>query len=159
MSHFSAKSLSFYAVAISSVLILFRVVSAYGETHLVASPKIGGKYELSEGQSLPECLANQALSLTVEQSGRYLFAKLGPQSSADFKTAEGLFLSGSFKDNVMSLTGQGNLANCDPAVPITVQGRLEDNRLVGKLQTGDVQSPFTAQYQPPAEKPAVEGGH
>jgi hypothetical protein len=36
MSHFNAKTLSFYGIAIGSVLLLFKTVSAYGETKLKA---------------------------------------------------------------------------------------------------------------------------
>ena len=36
MSHFKPKSLAFYAMAISSVFILFKVVSEHGEAKLKA---------------------------------------------------------------------------------------------------------------------------
>lgn len=55
MSHFNLKSLAFYGVAIGSVLVLFKTVTAYGESNLKAPDKIGGIYRL-EAQNLPECI-------------------------------------------------------------------------------------------------------
>jgi hypothetical protein len=68
MNHLSLKSLAFYGVAIGSVALLFKVVSAYGETNLKAAPAIGGSYRF-DAKSLPECLKSDSLVLTIEQSG------------------------------------------------------------------------------------------
>jgi len=67
MSHFNFKSLTFYGIAITSVLALFKVVTAYGESNLNASTSINGRYRLSYTQ--PNCRQANALLLTIEQSG------------------------------------------------------------------------------------------
>ena len=41
MNHLSLKSLAFYGIAIGSVALLFKVVSAYGETNLKAARQLG----------------------------------------------------------------------------------------------------------------------
>ncbi len=162
MSHFNLKSLSFYGVAISSVLVLFKVVSAYGETNLTAAPEIGGTYKIVETQNLPDCLANQALSLTIEQSGVYLFGNLAEQAAAEQATEtktqnNATFpLSGDFEGEDIVMSGQGNLPNCDPGLQLTVQGRREKDKLVGTMVEsagGGAAGSFTAQYQV-EEKPA-----
>ncbi|NJK77025.1 MAG: hypothetical protein HC786_17625 [Richelia sp. CSU_2_1] len=55
MNHLSFKSLVFYGMAIGSVSLLFKVVTACGETNLKAPPAIAGNYRF-EPKSLPEWL-------------------------------------------------------------------------------------------------------
>lgn len=74
-SHFSLHSLVFYAVAIGSVLLLFSVVSSYGETVLKAPRLIKGRYTLT-AEALPGCLQGQPLDLLIQQSGIYLAGAL-----------------------------------------------------------------------------------
>jgi hypothetical protein len=148
MSHFSLKSLSFYGVAISSVLILFKVVSTYGENNLAAASQIGGLYQIVESQNLPDCLAQQKLNLTVEQSGRYLFGNLTSLSAAADKKADAFRLSGDFKDPEIILSGKGNLANCNPGLALAIQGRVENGGLTGTIRSPDgLEGSFTAQHQ------------
>ncbi len=156
MSHFNLKTLSFYGVAISSVLVLFKVVSAYGETNLKASPEIGGIYKIVETQNLPACLAEKQLSLTIEQSGIYLFGNLAEQSiKTEDKSKSTVPLSGDFKDQDIIMSGQGDLPNCAPALQLTIQARREKDNLIGTIKEGASSTEggsFTAQYQAEAEK-------
>lgn len=64
-------------MAISSVVVLFKVVTAYGETNLKAPPAIGGPYRIST-QNLPGCLKANRLVLNIKQSSIYLFGSLLP---------------------------------------------------------------------------------
>lgn len=75
MSHFNLKTLSFYGAMIGSVLVLFNIVSNYGENTLKAPVKIAGNY-LLESSNLPDCLKSKKLNLTIEQSGIYLAGEL-----------------------------------------------------------------------------------
>jgi len=150
MSHFSAKSLTFYGVAISSVLILFKVVSAYGETNLNAAPEIGGIYQIALSQNLPDCLAEQKVNLTVEQSGIYLFGNLAGQSGgANEKNKIEFPLSGDFKNQEIIMSGKGNLANCDSELQLTIQGHREKDNLIGKIKdnSSGSEGTFIAHYQ------------
>jgi hypothetical protein len=149
MSHFSAKSLTFYSVAISSVLILFKVVSTYGEKNLVAASEIGGIYQISEAQNLPGCLANQSLNLTIEQSGVYLFGNLADRALiVDDNTKATFPMSGSFKDQEIAMSGNGQLASCEPGLELTLQGHREKESLVGTIKNSDgSEGSFSAQYQ------------
>jgi hypothetical protein len=149
MSHFSVKSLTFYGVAISSVLILFKVVSAYGESNLTAAPKIGGLYPIIESQKLPDCLADQKLNLTVEQSGVYLFGNLAVQSKSSEKNTTEVPLSGDFKNQEIIMSGKGNLANCNSELQLTIQGHREKDNLVGKIKNNSTgrEGVFAAHYQ------------
>jgi hypothetical protein len=150
MSHFNVKTLSFYGVAISSVLVLFKVVSAYGETNLTAAPKIGGVYQIVESQNLPDCLADKKINLAIEQSGVYLFGNLAEQSEEVQKNDKAEFpLSGDFKNQKIVMSGAGQLADCDADLQLTLQGRVEKDSLIGTLKEGSNTSAgsFTAQYQ------------
>ncbi len=149
MSHFSAKSLTFYGVAISSVLVLFKVVSAYGETNLTAAPEIGGLYPIVESQNLPDCLAAQKLNLTVEQSGIYLFGNLAVQSKSSETNKIEVPLSGDFKNQEIIMSGKGNLANCDSELQLTIQGHREKDNLIGKIKdnSSGSEGTFIAHYQ------------
>jgi hypothetical protein len=150
MSHFNVKTLSFYGAAISSVLVLFKVVSAYGETNLTAAPKIGGIYQIVESQNLPDCLADKKINLAIEQSGVYLFGNLAEQSGEVQKKSRAEFpLSGDFKNQKIVMSGAGQLADCDADLQLTLQGRVEKDSLIGTLKEGSNTSAgsFTAQYQ------------
>jgi hypothetical protein len=160
MSHFNLKTLSFYGVAIGSVLVLFKVVSTYGEKNLIAASEIGGLYQIVENQNLPDCLADQKLNLTIEQSGVYLFGNLADQAvAADDKSRPTFPLSGNFKNEEIVMAGQGQLASCDPGLQLTIQGRRDQNSLVGTIQetSGAAAGSFIAQYQEVKEESANKG--
>lgn len=81
MHHFNLKSLAFYGVAIGSVLILFKAVTAYGETRLKAPQKISDRYLLTFKEQLPNCQTPNSLSLQIQQSGIYVNASLLPANT------------------------------------------------------------------------------
>jgi|GEM_PF-545168 hypothetical protein len=76
MSHFSLKSLAFYATAIGSVLLLFNRVTAYGESNLKPPKDINGRYRLEFAQNLPGCEKSDSFLLNIQQSGVYVNASV-----------------------------------------------------------------------------------
>ena len=160
MSHFNVKTLSFYGVAISSVLLLFKVVSAYGETKLTAPQNVDGSYQFLQTENLPDCLQGQQLKLNVEQSGVYLFGNLevaSPEVDDDRavqpKSSQGkgveIPFNGSFENNQIIMSGKGNVANCDSQVQLTVQGQHKNGNLVGQINdnVAKTEGAFVAKFQ------------
>ncbi|PSF38355.1 hypothetical protein C7H19_05015 [Aphanothece hegewaldii CCALA 016] len=122
--HLDRNHLSFYAIAISSVLILFKVVSTYGENYLKAPLAISGTYQI-QSDSLPACLKTQSLPLKIDQSGVFLFAHLA-----------NITLDGRMKDNQISLTGTPSaLSDCSFAQKsnLKIQASVTDETLVGEI--------------------------
>lgn len=179
MSHFSPKTLSFYGVAISSVLLLFKTVSAYGETKLNAPPHIDGSYQFLQTENLPACLQDQQLILNVDQSGVYLFGNLAIAPSGtkvdihndpavqakSSKSGEASVVeipfNGSFEDNQMIMSGKGEVANCDSGVQLTIQGQQQGDNFVGQLKDdlAKTEGALVAKYQK-SELPSPESaGH
>jgi hypothetical protein len=108
MSHFNAKTLSFYGIAIGTVVVLFNVVSAYGNANLKAPHPIGDQYRIN-AQNLPGCLKSDALMLDIKQSGIYLVGSLLP-AKTDAQTAtiaeEKPSLHGRLNNQKLSLEGE-----------------------------------------------------
>ncbi len=125
MSHFNLKSLTFYGVAIGSVVVLFKVVTAYGNTSLKAPLPIGGSYRIP-AQNLPGCLKSDALVLNVKQSGIYLFGSLLP-AKIDVKTA-------TIAEEKPSLTGR--LSNQQLLLKGSTPGIIQCNKPVGQSDGG-----------------------
>ncbi|HEY9636217.1 MAG TPA: hypothetical protein V6D14_22615 [Coleofasciculaceae cyanobacterium] len=167
MSHFSLKTLTFYGVAIGSVVILFRVVSAYGETSLKAPPPIGGSYRIS-AQNLPECLKSDTLVLNINQSGVYLFGSLLP-GKADTQIAtvaeEKPSLTGRLSNNQqLSLSGPAPwVTSCNApkqadtsegTISVKIQGVVKGETLAGQIRLSSTSAPaeFTAQREAPVEQ-------
>ncbi|MEG4204936.1 hypothetical protein QUA20_13510 [Microcoleus sp. Pol7_A1] len=158
MNHLSLKSLAFYGIAIGSVLLLFKVVTAYGETNLKAAPAIGGSYRF-DAKSLPECLESDSLVLTIEQSGVYLSGNLRSGSSEGdrVKTAEEKpSLFGKWETQGLSLSGAvPNLTGCSDSKAtgqnssVKLRGIVEKESLKGKisLTDGAAATDFTAQRE------------
>lgn len=148
MSHFNAKTLSFYGVAISSVLLLFKTVSAYGETNLEAPPNINGTYQFIQTENLPDCLQEKQLNLNIEQSGIYLFGNISIQSKSD-REIEEIPLSGDFKDNEIIVSVKGNVTGCDTGIELTIQGQPENQNLAGQIKDNakGTEGAFVAKYQ------------
>ncbi|MEG4348861.1 hypothetical protein QUA74_03845 [Microcoleus sp. LAD1_D3] len=164
MNHLSLKSLAFYGIAIGSVSLLFKVVTAYGETNLNAPPAIAGNYRF-DPKSLPECLksdASDALVLTIEQSGVYLSGNLrsGSREGRE-KTAQGKpSLLGKWETQGLNLSGAvPNLAGCSDSTAtgqnssVKMRGIVEQESLKGKisLTDGAAASDFTAQREAAAK--------
>ncbi len=150
MNHLKPKSLIFYGVAISSVLILFKIVTAYGENNLQASPVLNSNYRLSWTNNVPNC----PVKLNIQQSGIYLNASLLPAS-----TEKPLPLTGIWKNQQLSLVGKSNQTNfCNISAPQTVkmqmqlapQGNLEGQLIISNIsQTFKFNAtPETAQVRP-----------
>jgi hypothetical protein len=108
MNHFNIKSLTFYGVAISSVLILFKTVTAYGENNLHPATPVPNHYLLTLKQNLPNCQQTNKLNLDIQQSGIYLNASLLPANNAD--TEKPLTLTGKLQNQQINLTGKINQA-------------------------------------------------
>jgi hypothetical protein len=151
MSHFNLKSLSFYAIAISSVLILFKTVTAYGETKLKAPPHIDGTYQLLKTENLPDCLQGKKLTLNIEQSGIYLFGNLSVKSKSNQSHGLQIPLSGNFKEEKIMMSGKGSLVNCNSQLQLAIQGHKQKNNLVGQIKesTTNSEGVFLARYQKP----------
>ena len=159
MHHLSLKSLSFYAVAIGSVVILFNVVSAYGESKIKAPPAIGGRYRINAA-NLPTCLQSQPLILNIQQSGIYLHGsllKINDNSQVEETTAEEKpSLAGLWQQQQITLSGLApNLANCDllaANIPVVkIQGQAEEKSFTGKMSVSSIpqEFEFTAQLETP----------
>lgn len=157
MNHLSLKTLSFYAIAIGSVTVLFKVVTAYGEANLKAAPAIAGDYRFN-ATNLPECLKSDILVLTIQQSGVYLSGNLKSDgSSVDRKTttAEKPTLTGKWENQGLSLSGiVPNLKGCGESTGggsqkslVKLRGIVEGESLKGKISLLEnaVGSDFTAQ--------------
>ncbi len=160
MNHLSLKSLAFYGVAIGSVALLFKVVSAYGETNLKAAPAIGGSYRF-DAKNLPECLKSDSLVLTIEQSGVYLSGNLRSGSSdgdGEKIAEEKPSLLGKWETQGLNLSGAvPNLAGCSDSTAtgqnssVKMRGIVEGESLKGKISLTDKAgaTDFTAQKEAP----------
>ncbi|MEG5190191.1 hypothetical protein [Microcoleus sp. ARI1-A4] len=160
MNHLRLKSLAFYGITIGLVALLFKVVSAYGETNLKAAPAIAGNYRF-DAKSLPECLKSDSLVLTIEQSGVYLSGNLRSGSSeADREkiAEEPPSLHGKWETQGLSLSGAvPNLTGCSDSTAtgqnssVKMRGIVEGESLKGKISLTDkaVATDFTAQKEAP----------
>lgn len=150
MSHFNIKSLAFYGVAIGSVLILFKVVSAYGESNLKAPIAIGNRYRLNFTQTLPECLRSTNLVLNIEQSGIYLNGSLLPaEINAQSASTGAISLTGLLDNQQLNLSGSvSGLAQCRTD-QVQIQSRIQGENLIGQLRLPSIPGTinFTAQKE------------
>ncbi|MEG3987781.1 hypothetical protein QUA13_11635 [Microcoleus sp. S28C3] len=158
MHQFNVKKLTFYGVSIAFVAVLFKIVSAYGETNLKAAPAIGGSYRF-DAQSLPECLKSDSLVLTIEQSGVYLSGNLRSGSSEGDRVKTGeekASLVGKWETQGLSLSGAvPNLTGCSDSTAtgqnssVKLRGIVDKETLKGKISLTDkaAATDFTAQRQ------------
>ena len=167
MSHFSLKSLSFYAVTIGSVVLLFNGVTAYGEANLKGPPKMDGRYRIN-AQNLPGCLKADALLLNIKQSGIYLNGSLLPtQKNTQLETLaeEKPSLNGQLSHPKLSLSGPVPwVPNCNNAVrqadasgqalSVNIQGVVQGKTITGQisLNSTPTKAEFIAQLEAPKEK-------
>jgi len=134
------KSLLFYSVAIGSAIILFKTVTAYGESALKAPAPIGGRY-LLQTQNLPGCLKAENLVLNIQQSGIYLFGSLAPREKSSESTTEAEekpSLSGLFRQQQLVLSGTiPHLSGCDRSLS-TNSNKSAEIKIIAELETGAI---------------------
>ncbi|KAF3885597.1 MULTISPECIES: hypothetical protein [Nostocales] len=125
MHHFNLKSLVFYGTAISSVVLLFKVVTAYGESNLKAPPTLNSRYRLVLNDNLQVCKQSEPIVLNIQQSGIYLN---GSMESANFNTKMSAAnkitssLTGKLDRQQLSLSGKVPRAIlCHTASAVTAQ--------------------------------------
>jgi len=169
MNHFNFKSLAFYGVAISSVLILFKTVTAYGEKNLKAPFLLSDRYRLTLAENLPNCGKSDTLTLNIEQSGIYLNASvLSANANADINQKHPLI--GILKNQQLNLSGKVNtsiLCNIpqsqkDPLNSVKIQMQLiEGASIPGQLTFNDIPQPlkFTAVPEKVEEKSQKSNNH
>ncbi len=156
MSHFNLKSLLFYGVAIGSVVLLFKGVTAWGETSLKAAPPIHGRYRI-DAKNLPGCLKAESLVLEIQQSGIYLNGSLLPSNKT--KTPEKIVtekpsLTGKFSQQKLSMSGAvSHLTSCQNQF-LTIQGIVDGNTFKGQINLSSIPKAvnFTAQKEATAQQ-------
>lgn len=179
MNHFNFKSLGFYGGAITAVVVLFEIVTNYGESRLKAPPSIEGRYPLSFAQNLPDCLKSNALVLTIQQSGTYLSASLLPtKTNGKRATAaeEKPSLTGQLSNQQLNISGASRSKICHKLVAqaeasgspqdsgpslVNIQGRVEGKNLEGKMTLSVIPEAieFTAQREAPAQPSEKSTSH
>ena len=141
MNHLKFQSLAFYGVAIGSVLILFKVVTAYGEANVKAPAPIEGRYRLALNGSVPNCSPASNLVLGIQQSGIYLNGFLLPAqnlSQDSSVAAEKSSLTGALNNQQLLLSGKVPTTLCSNraasnANTVTIQAQIQKESLAGKL--------------------------
>lgn len=135
MSHFSSKSLTLYGVAITTVVVVFNIVSAYGESNLKAPPAIKGLYRLETG-NLPACLQADGLVLMLEQSGIYLRGQILPQSAVNSPESLGEetpSLNGQWNNQQINLSGSlSQFKDCQKE-QVSLKASWQNKTLTGQL--------------------------
>ncbi|MDZ8240370.1 MAG: hypothetical protein RMZ69_25015 [Nostoc sp. ChiQUE01a] len=158
MNHFNFKSLAFYGVAISSVLVLFKTVTVYGENNLKAPPLVSDRYRLTLAENLPNCEKSDTLRLNIEQSGIYLNASVLP-TNANADLDEEHSLMGILKNQHLNLSGKINRSSLcniphsqkDPLNSVTIQMQLvERGNIPGQLTLNGI--PQTLKFTAVPEK-------
>ena len=166
MSHFNFKSLAFYGATIAFVVVLFEVVTAYGEKNIKAPVAIDGSYPLSFTPNSPTCLKSTPLVLNIKQSGTYLNASLSPKSANNSAlttsspaAAKQISLTGRMNHQQVNLSSAAKAKICPNGVSpswVSIQGQIGIQGQEGKSLQGNLTSipgipgdiAFTAQRQP-----------
>jgi hypothetical protein len=130
--------LTFYGVAISSVLVLFKIVSAYGETQLKAPNNFTGNYIVSVDR-LPDCLTQNTLGLelNLQQSGIYLFSELTLKQKQPPNIT--ISLDGKITDERLILQGKlPTIENCNfpEKSLVTLKAGEDKDSISGQLTLG-----------------------
>ncbi len=159
-SHFNLKSLSFYGGAIAFVVVLFSVVTAYGEANLKAPQKIDGRYQIS-APDLPGCLKSDQLVLLVQQSGIYLTGSLLTADTIDTlgkRAAERPSMTGHWDHQQLTLDGTASyLPRCQGVVKI--QGTIAASTLNGTLSLSTIPGEVPISAKQEAVPPKAGSGH
>ena len=165
-NHFKIQSLMFYGIAIGSVLILFKVVSAYGETNLKAPTSIDGFYRLTLAQNLPNCPNSSNLILDIQQSGIYLNGSLLPASSNTQQARSGEkspSLTGKISNQQLNLAGIVPISTfCNSqSQQVSIQSLVQKENLLGKLTLNTIPTEFkfTAKRLPPVPENQSSSSH
>jgi hypothetical protein len=168
MSHFSLKSLAFYGTAIGSVLLLFNIVTAYGESSLKAPSSINGRYRLQFSQNLPDCEKSDSVLLNIQQSGIYLNASaLAMDTDHEASTKSDISsLSGILNGQSLKLKGSvTKLALCNMTDENKIQGNipieLEMDLATNGANSGQLIMEKSVQpipFQATIEKPQEQSG-
>ena len=136
MRKFNVKTVMFYGAMIGSVIVLFKAVTAYGETNLKAPPPIDGGYRIN-ANNLPECLKTETLMLIVNQSGIYLGGSLLPinqNGELEISVDEKPSLDGRWHKTGLTLSGTvPHLTRCKSSEKVKIEGIIKDNILTGKI--------------------------
>lgn len=151
--HFHTKSLAFYGAMTAAVFLLFQAVTAYGEKQLKAPISLGGDYTI-QLENPPQCLKNRDLVLQIEQSGIYVFAKLGLKNAEHNR--DKIKLQGNLKDHEMNISGTFNPFfvcvnnSLNPLNILTLEGIFKEEKITGKLDTQILSNPinFKAKLNP-----------
>jgi len=155
---FHSKSLAFYGGSIIFVLLLFKVVTAYGETNLHAPPALISQYRLNLDQNL-NCSQPNPLMLNIQQSGIYLNGSLSVAITETPKIPEKPTLSGMLANRQLSLSGKVRKnvfcpsASANSQESVTIQSQLEGSgTLQGDMTITGIPTPlkFTAVAQKPS---------
>lgn len=161
MSRFSLKYFAFYGITIAAVVVLFKVVTAYGETNLKAPFLMDGDYRLS-AEKLPGCLKADGLVLNIKQSGTYLFGTLLPVNASEktvTSAAQKPSLSGRLNNQEINLAGAlPHLESCNSSgvsSRVKIQGTVKQDTLTGKIRLSSIPTvaEFTAIKELPKAKP------
>ncbi|MBW4597195.1 MAG: hypothetical protein KME46_30925 [Brasilonema angustatum HA4187-MV1] len=135
-------------MTISLVVLLFKVVTAYGESSIKAPSAIHTHYRLMLSENLPVCEKSDFLLLNVQQSGIYLNGFLLPANSTKTsKVSEKSSLTGKFKNQQLSLSGEvSNHILCNTPkfqtkaniIPVKIQIKLaQKGNSIGKISISD----------------------
>ncbi|MFM7426994.1 MAG: hypothetical protein ACKO7W_18685 [Elainella sp.] len=150
--HALRTHLLFYAIAVSTVLGLFQLTTAYGEANLKAPPNLNGRY-LTDATA-PGCPSDSRLVLTIQQSGRYLNAALELASANQTQTPppQAFGLRGNWRQQISLAGSAPALAACQQPTDLTLEANVQANspdspRLTGQMQLNNQPWPFTAQQQ------------
>jgi hypothetical protein len=162
MPVFNLKLFTFYAMTITSVIVIFKTVTTYGETILKAPSPIGGHY-LIAGKNLPGCLKNENLVLLIQQSGIYLNGSLSLANSNEelkTKSEENPSLVGKWKNQNLILSGTvPHLIACNgnsdqgkgssSKTLVNIQGVIKGESLTGKISVSSASEvvDFSAQRE------------
>lgn len=143
----SPKLLSLYGISIIGVIVLFSVVTAYGEHSLNPQPKIDGTYALNmESANLPDCLHQKQLQLNLRQSGIYINALLTQAGETATASAERQpTLSGKWQRDQLVLSGAITTICEEIKHKISIQAQVKDKLVTGQISlSANVTINFTA---------------
>ncbi len=134
MKNLNIKFLSIYGVTICFAVVVFQIVTGYGERNLKAPPAIKGHYRLELTEKLPNCDKTDTLILNIQQSGVYLHGILlpGKNDTGVSKSAESKpSLTGKLGSQQLNLSGKvPQTTLCEDALTqTTANTKLQDNYL------------------------------